>query len=419
MFDFSIDESEEILKMHEEVLRMKEEFVLRSRKLYLYQSELEKKLHILHEEKVFLSEHIEKLEYLNSHLPSNTFLQPNSRDFSFSNYGTEETTFSFGEVDENAEINKVPYLNLDYQLHKTIEIPYIYVPNHTGYEVSREFPIVLGEIIAEKYRIDRIIANTHTSCVLACLDLSKKAKVCVKVVQNEKISFERGLNEVRMLTTLKNSVPDLSFHHVVRILDFFYYKEHLFIVEELLLDSISSTLHETFHENPTNLKKFTVEMLLCLDLLSQNGIIHCDFNPENILQVKKSKNDEVHYKLVDFNSAITLKDTELHSYPMLAYTPPDIIDSKFSSKIDMWSLGCVIMECYLGRPLFNPLSEQELMENVEKVVRPLKKSEKIESLDELLGENDEPFKDFVRKVLEVDPKNRITPKEALMHPWLN
>ena len=335
MFDFSIDENEEIMKMHEEVIRMKEEFVLRTRKLYLYQLELEKKLHQLHDEKSLLTEHVEKLEYLNSHLPSNIFLQPNSRDFSFSNYGTEETTFSFGEVEENAEINRVPYLALDYQTHKILEIPYIYIPNHTGYEITRDYPIIVGEIIAEKYRIDRIIANTHTSCILVCFDIIKKNKVCVKIIQNEKRSFERGLNEIRMLATLKNSCQDLNRSHVVKILDYFYYKEHLFIVQELLFEPISHLLQENIFKNSNNLKRLAVEILQSLDLLANNNIIHCDINPENILTVTKAKDDDIHYKIIDFNSAITNKDTELHSYPMLSYTAPEIIESKFSGKIDI------------------------------------------------------------------------------------
>lgn len=335
MFDFSIDDTEEVTKMHEEVIRMKEEFVLRARKLYFYQIELEKKLNQLHEEKAMLSEQLEKLEYLNSQLPSNIFLQSPSRDFSFSNYGTEETTFSFGEVEENAEINKVHYIPIDYSNHKIIEIPYIFAPNHTGYEMTRDYPIVLGETIAEKYRIDRIIANTQTSCVLACLDLAKKTKVCVKVVQNEKRSFERGLNEIRMLMTLKNSYKDFSQAHIVRILDFFYFKEHLFIVQELLLETISATMQESLYKNMPQLKILAYEVLKALELLHTNHIIHCDLNPENILQTKKFRNDEIHYKIIDFNSAIINKDAELHSYPILTYAAPEVTDSKFSSKIDV------------------------------------------------------------------------------------
>ena len=426
MFDFSIDESEEVLKMHEEVIRMKEEFVLRGRKLFLYQLELEKKLHHLHTEKTILSDHIEKLEYLNSQLPSNIFLQPNSRDFSFSNYGTEETTFSFGEVEENAEINKVPYLTLDYHTHKILEIPYIFVPTHTGYELSRDYPIIVGEVIAEKYRIDRIIANTHTSCVLACMDVVKKQKVCVKVVQNEKRSFERGLNEIRMLMALKNSCSDLNPHHIVKIIDYFYYKEHLFIVQELLLETLSSSMEKIFRGNPDSLKKLAIEILQCLDLLSANNIIHCDLNPDNILIVKKSKEDEAHYKVIDFNSAITNKDKGLHSYPMLAYTAPDIIESNFSSKIDIWSLGCIIVECCIGRPLFNPLSEQELMFLIQETIQPFPQKvvenpvmQKPQRLDQLINQEDRDFCDFIRKMLEVDPSTRLSAKEALMHPWLN
>jgi Protein kinase domain len=424
MFDFSIDENEDTTRMHEELGRMKEEFILRTRKLYLYQLELEKKLHQLHEKKLILSDHIEKLEYLDSQLPSNIFLQPPSRDFSFSNYGTEETTFSFGDLEENAEINKIPYMPTDYNTHKVLEIPYIFVPNHTGYELTRDFPIVPGEIIAEKYRIDRIVANTQTSCVLACMNLATKHKVCVKVVQNEKRAFQRGLNEIRVLVSLKNSCPDLNSYHTVKVLDYFYYKEHLFITQELLQETLTS-YQENLYKNMFEIKKLAAEVLKCLDLLFVNSVIHCDLNPDNISVYKRSKDDEVHYKVIDFNSAINFKDKELHTYPMLAYTAPEITESVFTNKLDMWSLGCILVECYTGKPLFAPLSEQELLYLIQEVVGPIPGKvientlgwKKPRSLDQVVDDRD--FRNFLLNIMATDPWARLSPKEALSHDWLS
>ena len=418
MFDFSFDENEEIQRLHEEVQKMKEEFLIRSRRLYLCQLELEKKLHFLHEEKLVLSERVEKLEYLNSKISPNSSLRPQSRDFSFSNFGTEET-FSFGEVDENVENSRSPANSA----HKTIEIPYIFAPNHTGFEITKDFPVVIGKIIAERYRIDRIIANTQNSCVLACMDLTKKIKVCVKVVENDKASFERGLNEIRVLETLKNSCRDVSKFFIVKLLNYFYFKEHLFIVQELLLESLTVFQESLFSDNE-KIKDMTRQLLQALDLLSTNGFIHCDLNPGNILTVKKLKEDPPQYRLINFNSAITGKDSELHNFPSLAYMAPEVTESVLSVKMDIWSLGCVVLECFLGRPLFKPLSKQELLYCIQETFGPIpgKTIENTCGWDtqnlDVFGE-DLLFKDFISKIMDTDYHKRLTAKEALKHPWLD
>ena len=230
----------------------------------------------------------------------------------------------------------------------------------------------------------------------------------------------------KMCNIISEYILNVTYQILFFSIDYFYYKEHLFIVQELLLETLSSSMEKIFRGNPDSLKKLAIEILQCLDLLSANNIIHCDLNPDNILIVKKSKEDEAHYKVIDFNSAITNKDTGLHSYPMLAYTAPDIIESNFSSKIDIWSLGCIIVECCIGRPLFNPLSEQELMFLIQETIQPFPQKvvenpvmQKPQRLDQLINQEDRDFCDFIRKMLEVDPSTRLSAKEALMHPWLN
>lgn len=426
MFDFSLDESEEICKMNEEVARMKQEYLLRFRKLYLYQIELEKKLHSLHEEKLGLSEQIDKLDLISSQVPSTTFHQSGQRDFSFSNYGTEESFLSLGDLDENAKVNRVPNIVLDYQNQQMIEVPYIFLPNRTGYEMTRDFPIVLGEVIAEKYRIDRIVSNTQTSCILSCQDLTKRVKVCVKVVLNDKRSFERGLNELRVLNTLKRSCRDLGHFNIVKLFDYFYYKEHLFIVQELLYQTIAEFSITRLKKNLTGLRQFSIEILKALDLMHSNRFIHCDLNPENIVIHTKVTEDEPHYRVIDFNSAISPEDKELHTYPLLAYAAPELSESKFTYALDIWSFGLILLEFYLGFKLFNPLSELELLYDIQEAINviPGKSIQKNPTWEtpgkakDLLESESEDFISFIEALLNTDYTSRITAKEALAHPWL-
>ena len=111
---------------------------------------------------------------------------------------------------------------------------------------------------------------------------------------------------------------------------------------------------------------------------------------------------------------------------MLAYAAPEISEAKFSCAIDMWSFGCIPVEICIGKKLFNPLSEAELMYLIQETFGSIpgkkieKKSnwEKPENIESLLENEEELFKDFVKKIMETDPKLRMTPSQALMHLWL-
>ena len=75
------------------------------------------------------------------------------------------------------------------------------------------------------------------SKAVQCLDLHTGEMVCVKIIKNNKDFFDQSLDEVMLLDYLKQHDPDDS-HHVVHIFDYFYHKEHLFIVCELLRDNL-------------------------------------------------------------------------------------------------------------------------------------------------------------------------------------
>ncbi|CAG9318059.1 unnamed protein product [Blepharisma stoltei] len=419
-------------RTREDLFHVKEEFLNTFQRLYLYQLEFERSLHELSIQKAMLDEHIDRLEFLDAQLPAdnpdNVFMQPASRDFSFSNPGTENTTFSFGEIDENIEVGSIYHIPVDLEEYKKIEIRHVFQPKKTGYELTKEFPIIIGETIAERYRIDRIIASTDMSCVLECADLTGKRKTCIKVIENDKRCLDRGLDEIRILETLKeNSKESLYKSHIGNPLDYFYFKEHLFIVFELLGETLSTMIsdEEYYGIVKEQIKPITIQLLQALQFIHSNNLIHGDLNPENILEMKKVKeNGKIDIRIVDFNSSVFFDD-ELISFPMLAYTAPEIVNSRICDKSDMWSLGCIIAEIYLGRPLFQPSSEEELLYQIQETIGSFNDLDlsmhaeyKIMTPLSELVTDDPRLLDFLYLLLSPNPANRPGPAEALEHTWL-
>lgn len=144
--------------------------------------------------------------------------------------------------------------------------------------------------------------------------------------------------------------------NVLRLFDYFYHKEHLFIVTELLRDN----LYEFYRFNRDNedkpyftigrLQKITQQILIALEYIHSLHLIHCDLKPENILIKSYSK---CQVKVIDFGSSCFIHD-HLSSYVQSrSYRAPEVIlGCKYDYKIDMWSLGCILAELFTGYVLF-------------------------------------------------------------------
>jgi len=103
-------------------------------------------------------------------------------------------------------------------------------------------------------------------------------------------------------------------------------------------------------------------LLYALKYLKQLEIIHCDLKPENILLKEENKSG---IKIIDFGSS-TFVDEKVYTYIQSRfYRAPEImLGIPYSPAIDMWSLGCIMAELYIGYPLFPGESENDQMSRI-------------------------------------------------------
>lgn len=98
------------------------------------------------------------------------------------------------------------------------------------------------------------------------------------------------------------------------------------------------------------IRKFAIQILNSLKFLKEQKIIHCDLKPENILLAEPQKSK---IKIIDFGSSCF--DHEIiYSYIQSRYyrAPEVTLGVAYNSMIDVWSMGCILAELYLGTPLF-------------------------------------------------------------------
>ncbi|KAI8575563.1 hypothetical protein K450DRAFT_261246 [Umbelopsis ramanniana AG] len=211
---------------------------------------------------------------------------------------------------------------------------------------------ILGAEEGQRYQILDILGAGTFGQVVKCQNLMTKQLVGVKVVKNKPAYLKQSLMEVDILKHLNTKSDPDDQHHLLRLYDTFFHKQHLCLVFELL----SVNLYELIKQNQfkglsTNLVKvFATQLLDALIILKENHIIHCDLKPENIL-LKNLESPAI--KIIDFGSACH-QSKQIYTYIQSRFyrSPEVLLGLQYTTAIDMWSFGCIIAELFLGLPLF-------------------------------------------------------------------
>ena len=336
----------------------------------------------------------------------------------------------------------------------------------TGFEESKDFKIVINNLIAGRYQILGYLGNAAFSKAVKCLDTKNNNLVCLKIIENNKNYFDQSLDEIKVLNFV-NSNGDPDELNFLKAIDFFYYKEHLIIVTELLNDNLydfydyllKNKIEEYF--SMPRIQAIAKQVLTSLKYIHSLHLIHCDLKPENILLKCISKAE---VKIIDFGSSNFIYDASSSYIQSRSYRAPEVImGCNYDYKIDIWSLGCILAELYSKTVLFMSDSVHSLLARVIGIIGPIpewmyekgttvngmfckekllymeadavndtnanisttsvgkKKMHVIVPKRTLLKNRihceDKNFIDFLRYLLKIDPNERPTAEEALNHPW--
>ncbi|KAJ6325095.1 hypothetical protein OIU76_012223 [Salix suchowensis] len=316
--------------------------------------------------------------------------------------------------------------------YEVFNLRVIHRKNRTGFEENKDLPIVLNTVIAGRYYVTEYLGSAAFSKVIQAHDLHTGIDVCLKIIKNDKDFFDQSLDEIKLLKIVNKHDP-ADERHILRLYDYFYHQEHLFIVCELLkanlyeFQKFSQESGGKAYFTLSRLQVITCQCLEALEYLHHLGIIHCDLKPENIL-MKSYRRCEI--KVIDLGSSCFKSDNLCLYVQSRSYRAPEVIlGLPYDQKIDLWSLGCILAELCSGEVLFpndavvmilaRMIEEYDLYYSNEETNQIEYVFPEESSLEHHLKISDVRFIDFMRNLLELNPLRRLTAKEALEHPWLS
>lgn len=321
-----------------------------------------------------------------------------------------------------------------------------------------------GDVLQDRYKIVTTLGEGTFGKVVKVIDMHTEQTMALKIIKNVEKYREAARLEINVLERLAKWDPSGK-HLCVKMLDWFDYHGHMCLAFEMLGLSVFDFLKDN-HYQPYPIEQVRhIGYQLCYSVmfLHEKQLTHTDLKPENILFVNsdydisynaKKKRDvrrvkDTSIRLIDFGSATF--DEEHHSTIVSTrhYRAPEVIlELGWSQSCDVWSVGCILFELYLGVTLFQTHDNREHLAMMERILGPLpyrmcrktktkyfyhgrldwdEKSsagryvkENCKPLQRYLSMDDEASRQLfhlISQMLAYEPSQRITLREALDHPF--
>ena len=253
----------------------------------------------------------------------------------------------------------------------------------------------LGEgSFASVYRVQ----NRYTDAICA-MKIIKKSFNCTAEDEKE------ILNEINILRAMDHP-------GILKIFEFYSNKQSYSIVTELCPGG--ELFDQIINRGPFN-EKYSAyimyQLFSAVNYCHKMHIVHRDLKPENILIVSKDKDGYPIIKVCDFGTSKIFEKgaVERKLVGSSYYIAPEVLRKNYNEKCDIWSCGVIMYILLSARPPFGGQDDNDIMERVATGVYDLESP----PFDQL----SQSALDLIKKLLNMDVKQRISAEQALNHPW--
>merc|ERR1711964_126649 len=173
------------------------------------------------------------------------------------------------------------------------------------------------------------------------------------------------IREISLLTELQQ----VQHPNVVALCDVIHTERKLTLVFEYLEHDLKKLLDiRQGGLNPAHVQWFLLQLIRGVAFCHASRVLHRDLKPQNLL----ISSDGL-LKIADFGLARTFGipvRSYTHEVVTLWYRAPDVLlgSRKYSTPVDIWSIGCIFAEMVTSRSLFPGATEDEQLQRIFKVL---------------------------------------------------
>ncbi|CCW63142.1 unnamed protein product [Phytomonas sp. EM1] len=291
----------------------------------------------------------------------------------------------------------------------------------------------------DRYVLDKVIGAGSYGVVIRARDTKDDNKfVAIKRV-NEDIFEEvtlakRILREIKLLAHFHDqNIIGLRKILVPRTVKEF---KRIYIVMDIMDTDLKQVLRSGQVLSEAHTQFFIYQTLRALHVIHSAGVIHRDVTPANLLV-----NTNCDLKICDFGLAKEENDRGefMTDYvTMRWYRAPELVmeDVDYSTKIDVWGVGCILGELLGSRPLFQGKDRVNQLDKIIDVIGTPSENDfcmgsaaaraylrrrthraPIDWREKYPNASAEAL-DLLKRILVFNPKERLSVTECMRHPFL-
>ncbi|CAG8489685.1 1986_t:CDS:10 [Diversispora eburnea] len=264
-----------------------------------------------------------------------------------------------------------------------------------------------------QYKTGRTLGQGTYAVVKEAQHVKTGEYYAVKVINKKLMEGREHMvrNEIAVLKRISQ-----GHRNILTLVDYFETYNNLYLVTDYakggeLFDRICAKMYYNERDAAHIIKSVTE----AVSYLHDNDIVHRDLKPENLLF--RTTDEDSDLLIADFGLSRIIDSEKFHILTTTCGTPgymaPEIFKKSGHGKpVDMWAIGVITFFLLCGYTPFDHESSKDEMHAI------LRGDYKFEPVEHWAGITDT-GKDFIVRLLTVDPDARMTSHEALNHSWLN
>lgn len=283
---------------------------------------------------------------------------------------------------------------------------------------------ITDTLVKETYELGKLLGHGASGEVrLATHKVTGQTFACKIVKKNS------NMNDAQSMSTEIEIMKRVRHRHVVSMYELYETPKCLWIVLELVDGGdLYHFLAHTPTYNEVVASRQMKQILLGVHYLHSLGIVHRDLKLENLLLCMSPGGGTFDIKIADFGlSALVRIDEDGYDpeesgkrkrYRRLKdmwgtkeYFAPEVVEQAYGPQADVWALGCVLYEMLTGEQAF-PVKEHD---TESKFYGRISRGE-YEVHKPVWKKISNDAKDLVAGMLRIDPTQRLSASECLLHP---